>query len=344
VRLVIALGGNAMTAADGSARPADQAAALERAAQPIADLVVAGHQLVLTHGNGPQVGNLLVKNELAASVVPPVPLDWCGAQTQATIGLLLLNAMDRALARRGSPVRTAAVVSRTRVDAGDPAFATPSKPIGRYLPADEAAVMIAHGQLWEDRGDRGWRRVVASPDPVECLDSHAATALLAAGYVVVCSGGGGIPVVAAGKRAARDGAARGGAATDGADLRGTEAVIDKDLTAALLAATLDADRLIIATDVPNAVLGWGTSEPRPLGRVTVTEMRKFAADGAFASGSMGPKVEAACRFVERTGRTSAITSLDRIADTLAGECGTIITALPGVDHPESEGESGARPD
>ncbi len=131
MRIVIALGGNAMTAADGSARPADQRAAVESAAEPIADLVVAGHQIVLTHGNGPQVGNLLVKNELAAAVVPPVPLDWCGAQTQATIGLLLLNALDAALARRGSSARTAALVSRTRIAADDPGLGpVPASPSG----------------------------------------------------------------------------------------------------------------------------------------------------------------------------------------------------------------------
>lgn len=308
MRVVIALGGNAMTAADGSATPADQRAAIESAAEPIADLVTAGHQLVVTHGNGPQVGNLLVKNELAAAVVPPVPLDWCGAQTQATIGLLLLNALDAALARRGSPSRTAALVSRTRVAADDPAFDRPSKPIGRYLTRDEAQRMIAHGQHWEDRGERGWRRVVASPEPLECLDFPAAVALLDAGYVVVCSGGGGIPVVTG---------------PDGS-VQGVEAVIDKDLTAALLAVQLRADRLVIATDVENAVVGWGTPQARPLREISLTEIETLAADEEFASGSMGPKVAAACGFVRRTGRPAAITSLAWIAEALKGARGTIV--------------------
>jgi carbamate kinase len=308
VRIVIALGGNAMTAADGSARPADQRAAVGSAAEPIADLVVAGHQIVLTHGNGPQVGNLLVKNELAAAVVPPVPLDWCGAQTQATIGLLLLNALDAALARRGSSARTAALVSRTRIAADDPGLTCPSKPIGRYLPRDEAQRMIAHGQRWEDRGERGWRRVVASPEPLECLDSPAAVALLAAGYVVVCSGGGGIPVLADAK----------------GFILGVEAVIDKDLTAALLAVELVADRLIIATDVENAVAGWGTADACPLGEVSLAEIEALAERDEFASGSMGPKVAAACRFVRRTGQPAAITSLSCIAEALEGSRGTIV--------------------
>jgi carbamate kinase len=309
VRVVIALGGNAMTAADGSARPEDQRAAIEQAAQPIADLVVAGHQIVLTHGNGPQVGNLLVKNELAAAVVPPVPLDWCGAQTQGTIGTLILNALDRALAHRASPIRTAALVSRTRVAADDSGFRHPSKPIGRYLPEAEAQVMISHGQSWQDRGDRGWRRVVASPDPIECLELAATTALLDAGFVVVCSGGGGVPVVD----------------DDLGGVRGVEAVIDKDLTASVLATSLAADRLVIATDVENAVVGWGTDAARPLRAVSLADISEFVAAGEFASGSMGPKVEAACRFVGQTGRTAAITSLECIADALAGERGTIIS-------------------
>jgi len=309
VRVVIAVGGNAMTASDGSARPADQQAAIEVAVEPVADLISAGHQVVLTHGNGPQVGNLLVKNELAAGVVPPVPLDWCGAQTQATVGMLMLNALDRALAARGSAVRTATVVSRTEVAADDPGFTTPTKPIGRYLGEAEAAVMISHGQHWQDRGERGWRRVVASPEPLRCLDAPAVLALLDAGFAVVCSGGGGIPVLADG-------------GTD--SYRGVEAVIDKDLTAALLAGTLAADRLVIATDVEHAVLGWGTEHPEPLTGVAVGQLEVLLARGEFGSGSMEPKVLAACRFVRATGEPAAITSLGGIAAALAGTAGTIV--------------------
>jgi carbamate kinase len=311
MRVLVALGGNAMTGADGSAAPQDQIAAIERAAQPLADLVAGGLDLVLTHGNGPQVGNLLVKNEIAASVVPPVPLDWCGAQTQATIGLVLLNALEAALSERNVQPRVAAVVTRCRVDPDDPAFASPSKPIGRYLPADEAKVLIDHGQTWQDRGERGWRRVVASPEPLEILDAPAARALCDAGYVVVCNGGGGVPVV---RKAS-------------GELAGVEAVIDKDLGAVVLAGALDADVLVIATDVEAAVLGFGTPQARRLGRVPVAELRSHAADGHFASGSMGPKVEAACRFVEQGGYRSVITSLERIAEAVhdsAGAVGTVV--------------------
>jgi len=308
MRVLIALGGNAMTAPDGSARPQDQHDAVVAAMAAVADLVASGVQVVLTHGNGPQVGNLLVKNEIAAAVVPPVPLDWCGAQTQGTIGVLILDALDAALAARQNGTRTAVLVSRTLVAAGDRHFTEPSKPIGRYLPAAEAAVMIEHGQTWQDRGERGWRRVVASPEPVECLEAPAAKALLDAGYVVVCAGGGGVPVV-------RDSTG---------ELRGVEAVIDKDLTAAVLAAQLEVDLLVIATDVDAAVVGWGTPEARPLGPVRAGDLRALAAEGHFADGSMGPKVDAACRFAEHGGR-AAITSLHRITAALEGTAGTIVT-------------------
>jgi carbamate kinase len=310
MRVLVALGGNAMTGPDGSAAPEDQVAAIHRAAQPLADLVARGVDLVLTHGNGPQVGNLLVKNEIAASVVPPVPLDWCGAQTQATIGFVLVSALEEALRQRGAQRPVAAVVTRCLVDANDPAFARPSKPIGRYLSADEAKVLIDHGQSWEDRGERGWRRVVPSPEPLEVLDARAARWLCDGGYVVVANGGGGVPMVRAGDA-----------------FVGVEAVIDKDLGAVVLGRALDADILVIATDVDAAVIGFGTPQARPLGRVTVAQLRAYADDGHFASGSMGPKVEAACRFVERGGARSVITSLDRIADAVedpSGAAGTVV--------------------
>ena len=308
MRVLIALGGNAMTAPDGSARPGDQIAVVTRAMEPVADLLAAGTEVVLTHGNGPQVGNLLVKNELAAGVVPPVPLDWCVAQTQATIGFVIVNALERALSRRGSPARVATVVTRTLVDAADPGLRRPSKPIGRYLSRADAEVLVAHGQTWQDRGERGWRRVVASPEPVEVLDAPAIDALVAAGFVVVANGGGGVPVVRA---------------ADGT-VRGVEAVIDKDLGAAVLARHVGAAVLVIATDVEAAVLDRGTPQARPLDRVSVRELRRHAAQGHFASGSMGPKVEAAARFVEAGGSRSTITSLDRIRDAVAGSAGTVV--------------------
>jgi carbamate kinase len=312
MRVLLALGGNAMTGPGGRARVEDQIAAARTAMAAVADLLTRPDpvEVVLTHGNGPQVGNLLVKNELAAAVVPPVPLDWCGAQTQATLGNVLLNALDDALRARGTTRRTAAVVTRTLVDADDPGFSRPTKPIGRYLGEAEAAQMVEHGEVWEDRGDPGWRRVVASPEPREILDAAAVLALIDAGFVVVAAGGGGIPTV-------RDDGGDGG-------YRGVEAVIDKDLSAALLARTVAADVLVVATDVPAVMLRFGTPEQEAIGRVSVSTLRSYAAEGHFAGGSMGPKVEAALRFVGATGHTAVITDLDSIVDGLASRAGTVV--------------------
>ncbi len=310
---MIALGGNAMTGPDGSATPGAQRQAIAGAAGHVAEVVATGVEVVLTHGNGPQVGNLLVKNELAAHEVPPVPLDWCVAQTQATIAFTLTDELDAALESRGLPQRTAGLVTRTLVDADDPHFTEPSKPVGRFLPREQAQRFIDLGQVWEDRGERGWRRVVASPEPRSVVDSPAIHALAAAGFVVVCAGGGGIPVADDGQ--------------DGHALRGVEAVIDKDLTAAILARELDADTLVIATDVPNVMVDFGTPSARPLGRVTPAELRELAAAGQFARGSMGPKVEAVVRFVEQGGRRAVITSLAHIRQAVTdGAVGTVVEA------------------
>ena len=309
MRIVIALGGNALTVADGDHPADDQRAAVAVAAEPIADLVAEGHHVLVTHGNGPQVGDLLRRSELAAEQVPPDPLDWCDAQTQATIGTMLMNALDVALDRRGRSERATTLVSRTLVDPDDRGFTDPSKPIGRHLTEEEKAPLEEHGQVFVEVPKKGWRRVVASPEPLKSLDTAAADALLAAGFVVICSGGGGVPTV-------RD--------EDGA-LRGVEAVIDKDLTAAMVATHVKADVLLIATDVEHVLTGYGTDEEAPVERVDVAEMRSIAKQEGFAAGSMRPKVEAVCRFVESTGGTGVITSLHRIGDAVAGDTGTRVT-------------------
>lgn len=307
-RVLLALGGNAMTNAEGRARVVDQQAAAAVAMAAVADLIAEDVEVVLTHGNGPQVGNLLVKNEIAAAVVPPVPLDWCGAQTQATLGFTLMNALEAALAARGAARPTATLVTRTLVASDDAGFDRPTKPIGRFLPAEEAALLVEHGETWEDRGEKGWRRLVASPEPLAIVDAPAVRVLVEAGYVVVAAGGGGIPVV-------RE--------PDGS-LRGIEAVIDKDLSAAVLARTVEAEVLVIATDVPRAVLRYGEPDAEPLGTVGVSALRALAGGGHFASGSMGPKVEAACRFVEEGGTRAVITDLDHIVDAVTGAAGTVV--------------------
>jgi carbamate kinase len=308
MRIVLALGGNAMTATDGRSTPDDQRAAIGVAAEHIARLVAAGHEVVVTHGNGPQVGNILLKNELSAHRLTPVSLDWCGAQTQGTIGFTLMNSLERSLEERGASRPVAALVSRTRVDPDDPAFARPTKAIGPYGTADHAAAMAAQGQSWREEGPKGWRRVVPSPEPLEIVDAPAVAALLAQGFLVVSSGGGGIPVVPH---------------PDGG-YTGVEAVIDKDLTSTLLAAQVSADLLVIATDVDHAVLGWGTPQSRPIGVVSAAELRRHIEAGEFGVGSMLPKVEAVTRFVEAGGPRAVVTDLASITDAAAGRTGTIV--------------------
>jgi carbamate kinase len=299
MRLVVALGGNAI-AGERGADPASQQEAVEGACVQIAELVEHGHDVVITHGNGPQVGNLLLKNDLARHVVPPVGLDWCVAQTQATLGFLIVTALEARLPGRF----VATVVTRVLVDADDPGWQTPTKPIGRHVSAEEAEERIAAGESWEERGSKGWRRVVPSPRPLEILDRAAIVALIEDGAIVVACGGGGIPMVR----------------EDGV-LRGVECVLDKDLTAALLARTVGADVLLIATDVEAAAIGYGTDRQEWLGEVEPDRLQALLDAGEFAGGSMGPKVQAALQFARDGGR-SVITSLQRLREGVEGSVGT----------------------
>ena len=303
----MALGGNAI-AGERGADPVSQQTAVEGACEQIAELVAHGQDVVITHGNGPQVGNLLLKNDLARHVVPPVPLDWCVAQTQATLGFLIVTALEAALRRRGIERLISTVITRVLVDVDDPAWQRPTKPIGRYVNEAEAQERIAHGEAWEDRGERGWRRIVASPDPREILDRGTIEALIAENAIVVAGGGGGIPMV-----------------REDGHLRGVEAVLDKDLTGALLAATVDADTFVIATDVEAAAIGFGTAHQEWLGATDPGRLRELLARGEFGGGSMGPKVRAALAFADTGGR-AVITSLDRLREGVEGAVGTRVPA------------------
>lgn len=305
--VVIALGGNAIAPAGTAGTAEEQTSNIARSMLQVAALVAEGVEVVLTHGNGPQVGNVLVKNELSRHVVPPVPLDWCVAQTQATIGFTIASTLSHALAALGRDTPVAPVVSRVLVDLDDPAWGAPSKPIGQHLTdEDEVRRREAQGQAFMHDEGRGWRRVVPSPDPLRSIDRPSIELLLGDGTIVVANGGGGIPVVDPG---------------DG-PLRGVEAVIDKDLAGAMLARELDADAYLILTDVPGVALDWGTDDERWLGTVTVEELRGHQADGHFRAGSMDPKVEAVCRFVEQTGRSATIAALDAALSAWRGESGT----------------------
>lgn len=288
-----------------------QLQAVDAAMENVAELVAEGYDVALTHGNGPQVGNLMIKNQLAREVVPAVPLDWCVAQTQATLGYLILTCLERAMRVRGIGRAVAALTTRVLVDRDDPAFEHPTKPIGRHLPEAEARAHVADGETWAETGPEGWRRLVPSPRPRAILDVDAAMRLLADGNVVVCAGGGGIPMVRTGDR-----------------LAGVEAVLDKDLSASLLARTIGAECLVIATDVQAAAIRFGTPEQRWLGRVTPEELRELAAGGEFEAGSMGPKVAACAEFVEGSGGRAVITSLDSVVAGAAGEAGTVVEPVP----------------
>jgi carbamate kinase len=311
MRVLVAVGGNAIVGPDGSTEAAGQQDAVERGMTQVAALVAQGVDVVLTHGNGPQVGNLLAQSQLGIPAAPALPLDLCVASTQGSIGVLMLNALERQLRAAGVGRQVAALVSRVLVAADDPGFAAPTKPVGRYVEEAEARTHMELGEVWRRQGDRGWRRVVASPEPLRILDGSAVRALVDAGFLVVAEGGGGVPVID----------------LDGGDsFGGVAAVVDKDLTASLLARTVDADVLCIVTDVPHVMVGYGTPEARPVTRVTASELRALAGEGHFAAGSMGPKVEAALRFVEGGGSRAVIGSLDHIRAAVCDGEGTVVVS------------------
>jgi carbamate kinase len=308
MRLVIAVGGNAMTGPRESVHPEHQIAAADAVARQVAGLVAAGHQVLLSHGNGPQVGDILAKNDMASYVLTPVPLDWCVADTQGSIGFILLDALDSAGAAAGVELRPAVVVTRALVAADDPAFDHPTKPVGRFSDRETAHRLTGFGQSWAEVSPDRWRRVVPSPQPVEIVDARAIDALLGAGFLVVGGGGGGIPVVR----------------REDGRLAGVEAVIDKDLSSVLLARQLGADALVFATNVDHAWIHWNTDRAQPIGRVPVSQMLEYQRAGHFPAGSMGPKVQAAISFVRRGGPMGVITSLGSISQALDGGTGTVV--------------------
>jgi carbamate kinase len=285
-RIVVALGGNAIAPRHRGGTAAEQTANLAIASKAIVELIAAGHEPVITHGNGPQVGNLVLKNEMAADVVPAMPLDWCVAQTQATIGFTLVTQIEAELAKRSIRRNVVSVITRVLVDKDDPSFTEPTKPIGRWRPD-------------------GTRRVVPSPAPLELLDLKVIEGLLDADAVVIACGGGGIPMIR------RDGA-----------LVGVEAVIDKDRCAALLASRIGAQRLVIATDIAGIEVDHGTPMATLLRSTTPSELADRLAAGEYPEGSMGPKVEAVAGFVASTGGTAAVGALGDLSALVAGQAGT----------------------
>lgn len=305
-RVVVALGGNAILQPKQEGTAEVQFANVIDTCIQLADLIKAGYQLVITHGNGPQVGNILLQNEEAKDKIPPMPLDICGSQTQGFIGYMIQQAMKNLLPQR----HVGTVLTQVLVDAGDSAFQNPTKPIGPFYSKQEAEQLIAQkGYTMVEDSGRGWRRVVPSPNPKAIIEKDLIQALLERDAIVIASGGGGIPVV-------KDSQGK---------LRGIEAVIDKDLAGARLGGDVDADILLILTDVEAVAVNWGKPDQRFLHRLSLQEARELAAQGQFKAGSMGPKVEAAIRFVEQGGEQAIIVSLNKAAAALDGHAGTIIS-------------------
>ncbi|MFI0960761.1 carbamate kinase [Streptomyces sp. NPDC021080] len=300
MRIVIALGGNALLHRGERPDAAVQVANIDRVTSAIAALAHE-HEIVVTHGNGPQIGLLAVESAADPALSAPYPLDLLGAQTQGLIGSLLVRSLHDALPGH----RTIALVTHTLVRSDDPAFEHPTKFVGQVYPYDIASA-LARRRGWHIAADStGWRRVVPSPEPERILETDTVHELLGGGALVVCAGGGGVPVTAD---------------PDTGALTGVEAVVDKDLTAALLAEQLKADFLLILTDVPCVYAGFGTPEQRPVLGATPADLRR----GDFPAGSMGPKTEAAARFVERTGGLAAIGALDAAYEIVHGTSGTLV--------------------
>jgi carbamate kinase len=306
--LVVALGGNAIQQSGEKGTAAEQFANISRAMSSVAELADRGYRVVLTHGNGPQVGTILLQQAAAEASdgIPSMPMDVAGAMSQGQLGYMMQQCLQNELRKRGRPWPVGTVVTQMVVDPNDPAFSNPTKPIGPFYNKEKAEELRGMGYTIIEDSGRGYRRVVPSPMPAAIAEIYAIRTLVNSGALVICAGGGGVPVV-------RD--------ADGL-LHGVEAVIDKDMGASLIAQKLDADRLLILTDVERAAINYRKPDQRTLDRVTVSEMNRYVSEGHFAAGSMGPKVRAAVSFVQSGGKEAIITHLHGALAALEGTTGT----------------------
>jgi carbamate kinase len=307
---VLAIGGNSLIRDKNHIALSSQYEAIQETTRYIAELIAEGLSIVITHGNGPQVGFLYRRGELARHELPLIPLDICGADTQGAIGYMIQMALLNEFHKIGITKKVTAVVTKTIVDRDDPSFHHPTKPIGSFMSEEEA---VTHQkelgwQVLEDAG-RGFRRVVPSPIPREIIELGVIRLLVDHDHVVIAAGGGGVPVI-------RN--ERGG-------LEGVEAVIDKDLGSSLLARNLRANTFIISTPVDSVYLNFGAENQKPIARVTVSEIKKYMAEGHFKPGSMKPKIEAIIQFLEGGGKKAIITSPENLLRAVKGEAGTTIT-------------------
>ncbi len=305
-KIVLALGGNAL-----GEDLAGQMQAVKQTAQAIVDLIAQGHQVVVTHGNGPQVGMISLAFEAAAKTeahTPMLPMSVCVALSQGYIGYDLQNALREELLSRSMHIPVATIITQVEVDANDPAFKNPTKPIGSFFTEQEAEQLTRQGYAMKEDAGRGYRRVVASPQPVDIIEKETVKALMDACHVVITAGGGGIPVI-----------------REGNHLRGASAVIDKDWASAKLAAMIDADMLIILTAVEKVAINFGKPNEQWLDKLSLSDAEQFIREGHFAKGSMLPKVEAAASFARsRPGRKALITVLNKAKEGIEGKTGTVI--------------------
>ena len=307
-KIVIALGGNALQEAGKPATAEAQLAVVEKTAGYIADIIDEGYQVVLAHGNGPQVGRIVLQNEYATPVSPAMPFDVCGAMSQGYIGYHIQQGLTKILRERGNQKQVVTVVTQVLVDRNDPKFQNPSKPIGPFYTEQEAkSIAEEKGYVMKEDAGRGWRRVVASPVPVAIEELDAVRCLVDHGFITVTVGGGGIPVIR----------------NDKGELEGTAAVIDKDLASEKLAEDLDADALVILTAVEKVSINYKKPNQTDLDTMSVAEAKQYMAQGHFAPGSMLPKVQAAMSFAEsKPGRVALITLLEKAAEGIEGKTGT----------------------
>ncbi len=309
--IVIAIGGNSLIKDEDHRSVADQYAAVVETARHIVDLVARGFRVVITHGNGPQVGFILLRSEHSRGLLHEVPLDSIGADTQGAIGYQIQQAMQNEFRRRGLKETAATVVTQALVDKNDPAFQKPTKPIGQFYKKEQAdeRIRVEKWTMVEDAG-RGWRRVVASPKPTRIIEAEAIKHLVASGCVVIAAGGGGIPVVQ----------------DDKGNLSGAAAVIDKDLASAVLAKEIAADLLVISTAVEQVCLNFGKPDQKALDRLSLADAKRYMTEGHFKPGSMLPKIQACIQFIENGGTEALITSPEALPRALDGKAGTRIAA------------------
>ena len=312
---VVAFGGNALLRPGDSGTTAQQLDRAREAVRRLLPILSRGYELIVVHGNGPQVGNLLIQTDCAADRIPPQSLDFCVAQTEGSLGFLLELAFANELPEAGFRKDVVTFVTQVEVDAADPAFLSPSKPIGPFFTRERASVLEESlGWVMAEDAGRGWRKVVASPKPRTIRGVEVAASLINRGYIVIAAGGGGIPVVVA----------------DGGKVRGVEAVIDKDYSASMLAASLSADLFIILTGVDRVARDFGKPSQQEIVEMDVDLARQLLAEGQFPPGSMGPKIDAAIRYIEAGGRQVLIARAETLPDALEGRTGTIIRQAGGT--------------